>query len=153
VHQLGRRADEAGEAYRLCLEKNPEWTLVLLGQVLEDQERWEEAIGADDELVARDPSYANAYYHRACCLTQLGRDEEAIGDCQRAIDAYAKHHAAYVVMGQILLRQGRLDEAATAVERAMQIKPKDPAVRELARQVLVTLDPARPLVEPNGRKR
>jgi tetratricopeptide (TPR) repeat protein len=155
VHFLGRRPEEAEEAYRWSLSKNPgsEVARLLLGQTLERQGKWDQAIRTYDALAERDPTYENAYYHRACCLVRLGRDEEAIKDCRRAIGAYRKHAAAHVVMGEILLRQGRLDEAGAAVERALEIKPKDPGVRELARQVLVARDRPRPHIVPGGRKR
>lgn len=82
------RLDAAEEIYRICTSVEPRHALgwYNLADVLEEQGMLRSAADALAKALESDASFADAHFNRACCLTRLGRDDEA----RRHWEAYLK---------------------------------------------------------------
>src|SRR6202012_2561193 len=81
-------------------------------------------------LSPRDPA---TQFALASVTHHLGRDEEAEAAARRAIAAGMDEAPVYALLGRILGKQDRRDEAETAWRKAVRLDPNSPqAQRELA---------------------
>ncbi len=91
----------------------------------------EAAVAASAALRRRDDSSA-AWVQRCQAWFALGRDTDALADCQRAIeldrhwDDHTRRADAYNGLGQALLRLGRQGEAIAAFQAALTEDPRNP---------------------------
>jgi Flp pilus assembly protein TadD len=106
------------------------------------------ALAAYDDAIARDPTDTKAHYWRADCLRRLGRHEEA----REALETYRKHTALHLrvarvreallvrnpkdadlwfELARLRLEQGNLGTASAAVEKAAELAPTRPEIRQL----------------------
>ena len=71
-------------------------------------------------------AYTNAvaYNNRARTLYRLNRYDEALQECEKAIQLDPKFAVAYDTRGRILNRRARYDEALQECEKAIQLDPK-----------------------------
>ena len=124
LHQAGR-LDEAKAAYEDILRRAPKniGTLHFLGVIAHQQgdhdlaiELMAKAIETDDRVYYFHGSLGEVY--RA-----LGRFDEAIACCRRALDIYAVYPDVLNTLGASLLANGELEEAETMLRRAIEFKP------------------------------
>jgi Tfp pilus assembly protein PilF len=80
-----------------------------------------EAVELFDESIAVKPT-AEGYTYRGWAISFLGRIEEAIEDCRKAIRLDPDFGNPYNDIGVYLMQQGRLDEAIPWFETAKQAK-------------------------------
>ena len=69
---------------------------------------------------------AEGYTFRGWAVSFLGRYEEAIADCRRAIEIDPEFGNPYNDIGCYLMQQGELEEAIPWLEKAKQAKRYDP---------------------------
>ena len=69
--------------------------------------------------------YGNAYFNRALLWQHLGEDQKALNDLAVVNRIDPQQFDAYVTAGNIYLRQGRLDDAAVALDRALGLSPEN----------------------------
>jgi len=106
--------EEAITAYRRVVALNPSSDEAYheLGSVLAREEKWEEAIAAYQRVIELSPELAQTYY-------LLGEAEVQVGEIEKAIVSY--RHA-----GELLVKQGKIDEAIAAFQQLVLQKPTAP---------------------------
>jgi lipopolysaccharide biosynthesis regulator YciM len=134
-YKRGGFVDRAMEAFAevLRLDAHNHYALVNLEKLHEEQHQWREAYEIRQRLMkAAEPAEVDAnqailaFLENELGLQALarGREEEAAGRFQAAIDLHAKTAPAYLNLGDVRLRQGRLDAALAAWEALIQVSPE-----------------------------
>jgi predicted TPR repeat methyltransferase len=120
-HRAGRLA-EAERCYRAAVKKSPRFPEAahLLGRVLYDLQKPEEALAWLKKAVALGPSRANAVNDLGNLLQELGRPEEAEASYRRVLELEADSADAYSNLGTALKERGLVDEALDAYRRAIE---------------------------------
>ena len=75
------------------------------------------------DTVAKRPDNARAHNDLGVALGQVGRLEEAIGQCEEALRLKPDYAEAHVNLGVALIHLGRVQEAMAQWEQALRIKP------------------------------
>jgi tetratricopeptide (TPR) repeat protein len=91
----------------------------MLGIVLRQAGRIEDALSWFTRAVKRRPPHAPAFYEFGCLLSFLNRDEEAVKAFNRGLDVAPLVPQLSVQLGYVLLRRKRYAEAKTAFSRAL----------------------------------
>ncbi len=123
-----RRAGRLPKAEVVCREalktapENPD-LLNLLGLVLLDQRRPDEAAASFERAVAAKPDHVEAHYYLGNALLGLGRLDAAADSYRRAIAANPTLAEAHNNLGSVCERLGRVDAAAECYRRAAALKP------------------------------
>ncbi len=99
-----------------------------LGRVRYQQNRFDLAIAAFQEILRRDPGNLKAQDNLGLSLDAENKTDQAIAAYQKAIelDAAATVHSEqpYLNLGMLLARSNRMDEAIPLLVRASEIAPK-----------------------------
>src|SRR5579884_4369647 len=66
---------------------------------LQREGRLETALGAYSQVIMADPEFAEAYYGRACVCYMLGNCDQAINDCNQALELRRDFIDAYLIRG------------------------------------------------------
>ncbi|HEU4989057.1 MAG TPA: DUF4388 domain-containing protein [Gemmatimonadaceae bacterium] len=148
--------DEAVREFRRAMELKPNDAAArfYIGLVQLRQERWNEALAAFEEIVARPGAAAAVYHNMAYALERLGRLAEA----QRALHDAARRSGGknphiQTSIGIVALRSGDLagaHEALTAARPLWGSRPPSPAwyhYAALAAALLGDLDRARAVLD------
>lgn len=106
LHEL-ERFDEAARQYREAarLRRWDAAPLVRLGDALADARRWDRALAAYAEALARDPEQIEAHYKTGTVLEHLGRQGEARASYERYVEAGGERAASVTRRIERLLRQ------------------------------------------------
>jgi len=125
--RLAEDYEKASEAFRRCLEINPEHedSLYYLGSSLEGMGEYAEAAEAYRRMIALNPSSNRAISQLAHILatpypgapSDLKEARALLG---RSIELNREHSGPYLSLGRSLLDQGRFADAAEAFETAAQ---------------------------------
>jgi len=121
-----------------------------LGNLLDDQDRFEEAEAAYRQAIEKDPNYAAAYSNLGNLLDDQDRFEEAEAGYRQAIEKDPNDAAAYYNLGNLLGKQSRTEEAEAAYRQAIEKDPNDAFTFSQLGLILRTenrLDEAIPLFE------
>jgi len=124
------------------------------GQVMEAVELFEESLAVEPT--------AEGYTYRGWAISCLGRIDEAIEDCKKAIRLDPDFGNPYNDIGVYLMKQGKLDDAIPWLETAKQAKRYEPRhfpYLNLGRVYVAKGDPMRAIdefvkaleIQPNGR--
>lgn len=142
-HQQGALA-EAERLYRQALVLLPMDFIAsqLLGVLLAQQGRNEEALEAISTALARNPDSPPALLNQGNVLHALGRREEALASFDRAVALKQDYVEAWAARAKLLRVLGRPDEALTNVERALALRPD--FVEALANRGNILLELGRP---------
>jgi tetratricopeptide (TPR) repeat protein len=97
-----------------------------LGNVLDVDGKYDEALTKYQEAVHLDPKSANAYLNWGYVLYKKKKYNEAVTKYQKAIDLDPKFALAYNNWGAVLSDQERYDEAVTKYQKAIDLDPTDP---------------------------
>jgi tetratricopeptide (TPR) repeat protein len=101
------------------------------GCLLLDAERGDEAVAYLDRAIALDPQNPHALRALSAASHMLNRQEAALGLALRAA-ALAPHDNNFVIhAAELLLRSGRVDEAATLIDAATARDPMNPMLWRL----------------------
>jgi tetratricopeptide (TPR) repeat protein len=109
--KLARREDPAGSEATLrrllpYYGDDPRiWTL--LGAALAQQNRPEQALGAFQHALAADLPDPAVHFYAAQMLHRLGRDDEAMGQCKKALEVSPKYSQAQGLIGEIKAKLDR----------------------------------------------
>jgi len=79
--------------------------------------------GKDLSMLRLIVNKAKHHYNLALEHAERGRNQEAIVELQNALDLDARHVNAHVVLGTILAREERFEEAQAEWEKALQLSP------------------------------
>jgi protein O-GlcNAc transferase len=122
LHQQGELAHAAMSFQRALALKPDAETFCNLGNVLRDQNAWDDAIAAYERALMLDPEFAEALNNCGAALKQQGKAAEAVELYQRAIALRPDYAEAYYNLGVALDDRGHRREAVTAYRRAITIK-------------------------------
>jgi tetratricopeptide (TPR) repeat protein len=95
--------------------------------ILDNQEKYDEAIASYDKAIEADPKYADAYFNKGLILDNQEKYHEAISLYNNAIEADPKYARAYFSKGLILDDQEKYDEAIASYDKAIEADPNNPA--------------------------
>jgi serine/threonine protein kinase/Tfp pilus assembly protein PilF len=134
---LGRAAFEARQraaaikAFEAALRREPThyWSLMRLGYARCDygelREDFAWAVGIFTGCILKRPGHAHAYICRGLAYRKLGREEDRMADCSRAIELNPKLARAWRNRGASYLALGQFERALTDFSRAIEVQPKD----------------------------
>ena len=91
----------------------------MLGIVLRQAGRIEDALSWLKRAIKRRPPHAPAFYELGCLLSFLNRDDEAVEAFNRGLDVAPLMPQLSVQLGYVLLRHKNYTEAKTAFGRAL----------------------------------
>ncbi len=116
---------EAEAGTRQLIEKYPRAATLhnLLGAVLGDLGRTEEAVASYVQAISIKQDYAEAHVNLAMTLKNLGLLEQAVESCRLAVAAEPDYVRAHNSLGHILRELGWFDEAADSHVQARKIDP------------------------------
>lgn len=123
-HQAGRLAS-AETAYREVLTASPDHADAshLLGVVLQQQQRHDEAIGFIRRAIELNDRSWSMHSNLGCALQELGRFDEALAHHRRAVELAPGSVVVHSNLGTALEEAGRLEEAAAAYREALRLAP------------------------------
>jgi adenylate cyclase len=127
LYLMQRRYDESVAAGEKSIELNPngDYNMILLGITFNYVRRYKDAITLFKEGQRRNPYCPAWYIHNAgVSYRGLGRWDEAIVECQRALNRNPDHFPALNVMASVYGMAGRLDEGRAVVEKILKMNPK-----------------------------
>ncbi|MBF2026439.1 MAG: tetratricopeptide repeat protein [Oscillatoriales cyanobacterium C42_A2020_001] len=124
IYQSGNLG-EAENRLRQVLEQQPDDAdaLHILGVILCQMKRFEEAIRHIQRLVELQPQFAEGWKNLGSALQEQGKFEEAIASYQRAIALEPNHPDVHQNLSTALLEMDRPFEAVTHAERVVALKP------------------------------
>lgn len=110
---------------QLALNLNPdmEAARVLLGNVMEAQQRWEQAAETYDKVGKDSPYYRIAQIGRADALGRIDKIDEALETLTGLEKDYPEEVSLPIARGDLLRRVERYEEAGLAYDRAIELTP------------------------------
>jgi Flp pilus assembly protein TadD len=95
-------------------------------------QRWADALAHLDDLMQVRPAHVGLLLHRASCLLELGREDEAEAMLQAEDSPMQGHYARHVLLAQLAARRAQTAQAFSHLQEACRLHPD--AV-ERARQI------------------
>ena len=99
------------------------------GKFLEAFDEYTEALEYAPLDIAFEKNRAVFYSNRAACCIELGRNEEAILDCNRALELDSRYLKAILRRARAHENLDQLDECLADMDAALAIDPKTPNLR------------------------
>ena len=96
----------------------------ILGAVLAEQNKPQEALENYNKSIKINPNYSQAYNNLGVCLYKLGKIDEAIQGYRKAIEIQPKHAGAYNNLGAVFKELGKHKKSITCFQKAIEIQPK-----------------------------
>ena len=136
--------DDAITEYRKAIELEPDNARAhnLLGNALGDKGHLDEAIASKRKAIEVDPNYAAAHNSLAWTLA-TGRDipsqaelDEAVQVASRALDITPDVASFHDTLATAFEKMGRLEEAAEAFRKAVELDPDNPIYKEGLQRVV-----------------
>ena len=111
--------------YRRALEIRPDYVLALnnLGLVLQDQEKWDEALACHRRAIELKPQDADSYDHLGAAFQSQGKLDDAIDCFRHALVVNPDFAKAHNNLGFTLQCQGKMAESLDSFTRAIELKP------------------------------
>jgi len=126
MHRRTGNFQAAENIYRRILEDDPDNFRILnyLGNVLQDQRKYEEAMECYQKAVRLNHAFAGSYYHLGSVYEALEQYDRAIHYYEQAAQ-YDPHFAgSYNNLGNVYRRLERGDEAIQYFQKAIEVNPK-----------------------------
>jgi tetratricopeptide (TPR) repeat protein len=108
-----------------------------LGRLLAAEGKWSDALKEFKRAAAASPS-AEAHYVLGGVYYQLGRDRMAARHLRKAIEEDRFYAEVFYILGLVLWRIGKTEEARTAFQVVGDAELKEPRYRSSARRILRT---------------
>lgn len=101
--------------------------------VAQDQlaERPEEALESANRSLRVAPEALESYYVKAAAFARFGEAEAAEATLREATRREPGDFVPWTLLGDLAVRQGRIEPARSAYRRALKLNPRDPALRRL----------------------
>ncbi|MEY2408214.1 MAG: hypothetical protein QOF48_884 [Verrucomicrobiota bacterium] len=124
---------EAEAAFRRHLVAQPSSLngLMQLGLSLLHQERWADGAAVLRQAIALKPDFAQAHYNLGHALSRAADSAGSIASYREALRSAPGDAPTHLALAEELARAGRDEEARRELDRAAQLDPNDPRVREL----------------------
>lgn len=131
-----RRLTEAEQVLNQALRISPHSVEAQfrLGVAIYLQKRPSEAAEWFRKAIAVKPDFTMAHYNLGYCLMELEDAPGAIQAFESAAASDPNHFDSQTSLAALLTREGRLDEARLHWQRALEIRPADPNVRQQLRR-------------------
>src|SRR5262249_8775724 len=94
------------------------------GDLYDSVQRWQRAVAAYHECLARDPSRTQTRLKLARCLLEMNMSAEAEPHLRRCVKEAPGEADAWFRLGECLSALGKNDESRQALERAIQCNPR-----------------------------
>lgn len=127
VGQLEKKIHELENGAHLLTPPAQKSDLLAEGQKFLDANEAQKALECFEKFLITQPQNAEALAKKASALEKLGRTEDALEFCDRAISANGSLIIAHLQKGGLLNRLGRYDEALKCYESAMSAQEKKSA--------------------------
>ena len=130
--------DKQGEtAYRrgLSLKSDHPTLNHNLGNLLLEQERFTEALPLFQAALGKNPRLAGSALNAGVCQMRLGRPDEAAGSFRRAAAIAPDRFEAWVNLSSALNRNGNLKGAIQALEKALELQPRNTRLKQRLREL------------------
>jgi tetratricopeptide (TPR) repeat protein len=125
VGRLEKRILELESGGRLLAEPSAKSNDLLAdGQKFLDANAPQKALESFEKFLSAQPQNAEALVKKASALEKLGRADEALAFCDRAISADASLVTAYLHKGGLLNKLARYEESLKCYEQAMLVQDK-----------------------------
>src|SRR5207247_8206914 len=99
-----------------------------------------EAAAAYERLIALSPEWAEGYRHASGSLAALGEIDRAIALALRAVELMPDDNGMAVHAAELLLRRGRIENAAELLREAVRRDPGDARMPRVLSTVEMMLD-------------
>ncbi|SHO44268.1 hypothetical protein NSIN_20284 [Nitrosotalea sinensis] len=96
-----------------------------MGYVLNELDRFEEALEVCIKALESDPAIVDAWYDKSYALSELGNHDEALVACEEGLKLDKEDLNLLVQKGIVMLDLKRNDEALTYFEHATKLDPTD----------------------------
>lgn len=97
--------------------------------------RREEALTVFREAVTADPTYALAWADMGTCLMELERYKEAAEAFEGAHERFEGDFATWFQLAKAYAQMERADKAGDALKKARRLRPSDPELLKLEREI------------------
>lgn len=87
---------------------------------------------------------ANLFVQLADAYREAGDHERALGVLRKGLEKHASYLAGFVLLGRILVEQGRFPEALVTYERVLEIDPANSDARAALDRIMAALKPEPP---------
>ena len=94
---------------------------LLVGALLAQRERYEDAVAVYEEVPRRAPQFLDAEIARADALVEIDRDDDAIAALRSAVETKPDSLRAWLALGSTLRRAERWEESAVAYDAAIAL--------------------------------
>ncbi len=82
-----------------------------------------QAFGYLDEIIKRDPDYAEGWNKRATVFYMIDDYDKSLADIQKTLELEPRHFGALAGLGMIMIKLGDKQRALQAFERAYAVDP------------------------------
>ncbi len=113
---------------------------VLLGALLLDQKRLEEAATAFSDALKQDPNHRQSHIELAGIQVQTGQFAEAAGHFEAALERRQNDPELRIKLGQARMKNGQLDLAIREFRAAAELRPNPAAHHNCGNALLATGD-------------
>jgi tetratricopeptide (TPR) repeat protein len=104
------------------------------GEILLDMERWQEALTCFQDVLAADPTNAEAHLKKGIALERLNHLEQSLDSYEEAVRLNPSRAFAYVYKARVLAALHRYDEALSVYDSALgKNSQKPPATARVSR--------------------
>lgn len=127
--RIKRGDNEKAQKYlSKAIELDPASYLAIteVGELLIDQEKYDEAVAEFDRALKLAPTYHYAYERKGAVLLEQKKYEEAISSLNSAYDTHETCPSTLAYRGACYLELGKSKEALADLDRAIEIRPKFP---------------------------
>lgn len=141
MHEMGR-PDQAAEQYQRALNLEPDQAAVHANLGIVAKELWhmDDAIRHLTRAVELQPEFAKAHANLAVALHATNRLEEAKDAATQALRLEPGNPLATIVAASLDRHAGRLDEAASRLEKLAATRPPDDAVASMQHELACVYD-------------
>ncbi|MFZ5572445.1 MAG: tetratricopeptide repeat protein, partial [Thermodesulfobacteriota bacterium] len=122
---------EAEKTIRKLLEEQPNDlpALILKGELLLIRQQYDEAITHFDRLIEQEPGSDRLHYLKAQAQNRKGDNTGAIASIQKALTIQPRNISAKLMLSDIYLQQGMIEQAQRENEQIFSMLHQSPAVR------------------------
>jgi tetratricopeptide (TPR) repeat protein len=123
------KAAESESRQALSIDPGMPEAAYILGQVLKEQGRLDDASNAFRDAIRNDPQYSDAYAGLGMTKLQQGSLAEAAENFKRAIQINSGNSTAHFGLGKTYLKQGLVDDAIKELNTALYQYPNSAPTR------------------------
>lgn len=133
--------EQAADQFQQVLSMRPSFLDAHLGlaDVFNAQQRYDQAAAHLQAYLKAGGTAPGVWTQYGIALAQAGRTDEAIDTMRHVLDQSSDDHAAHLSLAAMLMTRREVNAAVQHAERAVALKPADPASRDLLGVALAAL--------------